>query len=85
MEVEEMAEMCLRTGCRLKTPPKPKEFSDLELIDFLGRAVKGARAQRRHRGKSPRWVAVMDTFGLGSTYAHLLCRKFDLNPDEMVK
>jgi hypothetical protein len=79
-------QMCLRTGCRLKvTPPKPKQFSDVELMDYLGRAVKGARAQRPHLGKRPRWVAVMDTFHLGSTYAHLLCRKFGLDPDEMVK
>lgn len=64
---------------------EPKEFSESELIEFLGRAVKGARAHRKHRGKSPRWVAVMDTFALGSTYAHLLCRRFELNPDELVK
>jgi len=29
-----------------------------------------------------RWRNVMKTFGLGSTYAAQLCRRFGLDPDE---
>jgi hypothetical protein len=33
----------------------------------------------------PRWSAIMDRFGLGSTYAWQLCTRLGLDPDEMVK
>ncbi|WP_294355852.1 hypothetical protein [uncultured Sphingomonas sp.] len=49
---------------------------------LLRRAVVSARAAGRAR--KPRWVAVMDTFALGSTYAGRLCERFGLNPDELV-
>lgn len=32
----------------------------------------------------PRWVAVMDHFGLGSNYARQLCEQHNMNPDGMV-
>jgi hypothetical protein len=32
-----------------------------------------------------RWSAVMDQFVLGSTYAYQLCRRFDIDPEEMVR
>lgn len=52
---------------------------------LLGRAVRGARSHKHRKGqKHWRWVAVMDTFGLGSTYAHQLCRRFGLDPEEKV-
>ena len=56
-----------------------REITDEQLVK---RAVRNARA--RDTGDSPRWVAVMDTFGLGSTYAHELCTAHGLNPDEKV-
>jgi len=49
--------------------------------NLLRWAVKIARGRR----KGPRWVAVMETFGLGSTYAWQLCKRFDLDPEEVVK
>lgn len=52
--------------------------------ELLGRAVRNARPESRRR-RSPRWVAVMDSFSLGSTFAHQLCIRFNLDPDEMVK
>lgn len=53
---------------------------------LLERAVRGARDHRSRKGvKHPRWVAVMDSFTLGSTYAQELCRRFGLDPDEQVK
>ena len=50
--------------------------------DLVARAVRGARPHKY--GPAPRWVAVMYTFGLGSTYAHDLCRLHGLDPDEVV-
>ncbi|WP_310619646.1 hypothetical protein [Flexibacterium corallicola] len=52
--------------------------------ELLRRAVGNAR-RKQGRSRHPRWVAVMDVFGLGSTYACELCRRFDLDPDEQVK
>jgi hypothetical protein len=54
------------------------EISDETL---LRRAVMNSRPRR----KSARWVAVMERFSLGSTYAHQLCARFDLDPDEEIK
>lgn len=53
------------------------EISDRSLVE---RAVRNAKPSQA--GKAPKWVAVMDTFALGSTYAYQLCRDFDLDPDE---
>lgn len=53
--------------------------------ELLRRAVETARARPVGRRKpQPRWVAVMGAFMLGSTYAHQLCRRFGLDPDEEV-
>ena len=57
------------------------DIPDAELIE---RALRTARPRRRI-GAQPRWSAVMDVFMLGSTYAAQLCRRFGLDPDEMVK
>lgn len=52
---------------------------------LLERAVRGARDHTAPSGhKHPRWVAIAQVFALGSTYSHQLCRRFDLDPDEMV-
>lgn len=60
-----------------------KDIPDEEL---LKRAVAACRGRGYRKGaKHPRWVAVMDNFSLGSTYAHELCRRFGHDPDEMVK
>lgn len=62
---------------------EPYEVSDYEL---LLRAVRSCRRIDIPKGvKHMRWVAVMDTFLVGSNYAHLLCQRFGLDPDEMVK
>lgn len=48
---------------------------------LLRRAMMNLR--KRRGSKSPlRWVAVQQTFGLGSTYSALLCKSFGLDPDE---
>lgn len=59
---------------------------DIEDDELLRRAVLLARSTRHPKGvKHPRWVAVMSLFSLGSTYSAQLCRRFGLDPDEMVK
>jgi hypothetical protein len=58
--------------------------SDIGDADLLHRAVKNARANYHKGRKHPRWVAVRDTFAIGSTSAHELCRRFGLDPDELV-
>ncbi|TCM17248.1 hypothetical protein EDF56_106364 [Novosphingobium sp. PhB165] len=51
---------------------------------LLRHAVKIAKP-RNSRGFQPRWVAVMDTFAVGSSVAWELCARFDLNAEEMVR
>jgi hypothetical protein len=64
----------------------PRVLHELTAMDLLRRAVKGCRDRKSRKGSAhPRWVAVKDTFALGSGYSHDLCRLFDLDPDEMVK
>jgi hypothetical protein len=62
---------------RTSTPGKSDE-------QWVADAVRCARPRHRGRGKHPRWVAVMDTFGCGSGYAHALCNRFGFSPDEKV-
>jgi hypothetical protein len=53
--------------------------------ELLRRAVTQCRDRLSRKGeKHPRWLAVNDTFLLGSTYSRELCRRFGLDPDEMV-
>ena len=53
--------------------------------ELLARAVKQCRARTHRKGQlHARWIAVMDTFSLGSTFSRELCRRFGLNPDEKV-
>lgn len=60
--------------------------SDLSDESLLQRAVINARGRFYRKGAAhPRWVAVSDAFALGSTYSRQLCRRFDIDPDEMVK
>ena len=54
--------------------------------DLLFRAVRTARSRDvRKSVLHPRYVAVMDAFLLGSTYAAQLCRRFGFDPNEMVR
>lgn len=65
------------------TPPKPRSVSDYTAEELVSRAVRNARPHEC--GESPRWVAIQDTFALGSTYSIQLCRIHGLDPDEKVK
>ena len=67
-------------------PKHTSTVHDIADEALLRRAVGAARSRRSRRGeKHERWVAVMDAFQLGSTFARQLCRRFDLDPNEMVK
>lgn len=59
------------------------DVNDIPDAELLQRVVRGARP--RGRDKQPRWVVVMDLFALGSTYSHQLCRRFGMDPEELVK
>lgn len=59
---------------------------DIPDDELLRRAVRSARDRGRRKGEThPRWTAVVDAFSLGSGFAAQLCRRFGLDPDEMVK
>lgn len=51
---------------------------DIPDEELVRRAVLNARS----KNNLPKWVAVMNTFGLGSTCATQLCRRFNVDPDE---
>jgi hypothetical protein len=58
---------------------------DIPDAKLLERAVRSARSRDYPKGRKHwRWLAVQDAFGLGSTYSHQLCRRFDLDPEEKV-
>jgi hypothetical protein len=53
--------------------------------ELLRRGVQQSRSRNCRKGqKHARWEAVMDSFLLGSSFAVELCRRFDLDPDELV-
>lgn len=59
--------------------------ADIPDEELLRRAVGNCRGLLHRKGvKHPRWVAVQDAFGLGSGYSGQLCRRFGLDPDELV-
>lgn len=65
---------------------KNDDVSQIPDEELLRRAVRGARRRDYRKGfKHQRWIAVSDVFCLGSTYSAQLCRRFGLDPEEMVK
>ncbi len=62
---------------------EPYEVSDAKLLE---RAVRNCVSRDKNKGVAhARWVAVMDVFMVGSNYSRLICDRFGLDPDEMVK
>lgn len=61
------------------TRKRMSDKSDASLMEWAVKHV-GYRA----RDRKPRWAHVMDMFGFGSTSGHLMCRRFDVDPDEIV-
>ncbi len=62
-----------------QTAPSVNDIPDNEL---LGRAVRNCRS--RMSGKVQRWIGVSEVFALGSTYSAQLCRRFGVDPAELV-
>jgi hypothetical protein len=58
--------------------------NDIKDEELLGRAVRECR-RGRGRAKIVLWSKVKDRFALGSGYSMELCRRYGLDPDEMVK
>jgi hypothetical protein len=61
-------------------PDKVPEIPDAELVE---RAVRNSLPQV-NRGVY-RWACVARTFGCGSTVAQTLCRRFNLNADDVLR
>lgn len=60
--------------------------ADIPDVELLRRAVKQCRSLHWAKGRGhTRREAVMDTFLLGSGYSEQLCKRFNLDPFEMVK
>ncbi len=51
--------------------------------ELLRRAVRNAKVPRRN--VHPRWVHIKDVFSVGSGVASAICRRFKLDPDEVIK
>lgn len=56
------------------------DFTENELLGAAVRAVRGSR-----RNTLPRWALVRDAFCTGSGVGTALCRRFNLDPDEVLK
>jgi hypothetical protein len=63
----------------MKIIKMPKGHTYPRLVE---RAVRNAISHAA--GPSPRWVAVRDTFAVGSRVAIGLCKAYGLDPDEFV-
>jgi len=61
------------------------DVNDIPDNELLGRAIRYLRKRGRSREKLPLWSIVSDCFALGSTYAAQLCRRYGLDPEEIVK
>lgn len=55
--------------------------SEVSDEDLVKRAVRNARP-REIGIEVPRWSAIGEAFGLGSTYSIELCRRFGMDPHE---
>lgn len=64
----------------------PWQVAETEMLDdneLLRRAVTGA--ENKELTDLPRWSVVRGIFGVGSTSGAELCRRFDCDPDEILK
>jgi hypothetical protein len=57
-----------------------RSVADTPDAELLRRVVRSVIRKRPRRHEFA-WVAVMEAFGLGSTYAAQLCRRFGIDPD----
>lgn len=50
-------------------------------VDVFTVMARARTICKREYQRSPNWVLAMELFGLGSTYAHELCRRYEIEPD----
>lgn len=74
------AKVCEAFAAACKSVPadSPPRYTDEE---YVRRAMMNVG---HGRTRWPRWGAVMQAFGCGSTNAYELCARFGLDPDEMI-
>lgn len=69
-----------------REPETEQNVSSISDEELLRRAVKSARSRACRKGSTEfRWAGVSWAFSLGSTYSAQLCRRFGLDPFEMVR
>lgn len=61
------------------------DVNDIPDNKLLERVLRNMMRRGRSRDKLPLWSIVADNFALGSGYACQLCRRFGLDPDQIVK
>lgn len=61
------------------------DVNDIPDNELLQRVLRNMMRRGRSREKLPLWSIVADNFALGSGYASQLCRRFGLDPDQIVK
>jgi len=63
------------------SPPKERTGTVADIADdeLMRRAVRNIARNKGRREFA--WAAVMEAFGLGSTYSHQLCLRFGIDPD----
>jgi hypothetical protein len=61
------------------------DVNDIPDEELLKRVLRNFTRRGRSREKLPLWSIVANNFGLGSTYAGQLCRRFGLDPDQIVR
>jgi hypothetical protein len=64
---------------RRPAQPNPSTVADIPDEKLIERAVRNAR----HKRGEPKWAAISNTFGLGSTFSYQLCRRFGIDPEEV--
>ena len=68
------------THCAVGLIAQPvRSVADIPDAELLRRAVQNVTSKPRRQEFA--WAAVMTAFGLGSTYASQLCRRFGIDPD----
>lgn len=61
------------------------DVNDIPDNELLQRALRFLMRRGRSRTKLPLWLIVSEHFALGSGYASQLCRRFGLDPDQIVR
>lgn len=61
------------------------DVNDIPDNELLGRVLRYLEKRGRSRIKVPLWSIIGDHFALGSGYSIQLCRKYGLDPDQIVK